>query len=182
MRLDSHHQHAPSKHKEQQNHQRSADETRFLTNDGENEIVVRFRKISPFFSGIADPNAQQASGSHGVFAMHHLIADTLHISCGTSLICSHDAVKSVRTADNKTADQSQTATCHNSQPFARKISQQQRGSRNRKENHGRTKILAAHNQQQCKTKPRNQPAICIDRPHLTYPLLRANQLPRQPYA
>ena len=146
MCLDGHHQHAPSKHKEQQNHQRSANETRFLTNDGENEVVVRFRKISPFFSGITDPHTQQASGSHGVFAMHRLIADTLHIGRRTSLICSHDAAKSIRTADNKTANQSHTATCHNSQPFARKISQQQRGPRNRKENHGRTKILATHNQ------------------------------------
>lgn len=75
-----------------------------------------------------------------------------------------------------------TAACHDSQPFARKISQQQRGTCDREQNHGRAKILATHNQQQCKTKPRNQLEICLIWSDFVYLLLRVDQFPRQPYA
>ncbi len=50
LRLQSHHEHAPSKHQEQQNDRERRLQSPFLTDDGENEIVVRFRQISPFFS------------------------------------------------------------------------------------------------------------------------------------
>ena len=180
--MQSHHEHAPSKHQEQQNDERGAYKARFLTDDGENEIVVRFRQISPFFSGIADAHSKQTSGGHGVFAMHRLIADPLHVGCGASLVCGHDTVESVRTGDNESANQNRTAACHDSQPFARKISQQQRGTCDREQNHGRAKILATHNQQQCKTKPRNQLEICLIWSDFVYLLLRVDQFPRQPYA
>lgn len=52
----------------------------------------------------------------------------------------------------------------------------------REQNHGRAKILATHNQQQCKTKPRNQLEICLIWSDFVYLLLRVDQFPRQPYA
>ena len=105
----------------------------------------------------------------------------LHVGCGASLVCGHDTAESVRTGDNESANQNRTAACHDSQPFARKISQQQRGTCDREQNHGRAKILATHNQQQCKTKPRT-PEICLYMVRLCLSASARRSVPRQPYA